>query len=128
MERTTHEWVPLLGSVTVIVLDGAPLERANIIFFPAHGRGTVKSTGRIVGGVYEIPAERGPLAGAMKVEIQPETIDLAELEAARGADRTMKVSLRAVEIPAVYNKRTTLQVHVTDDPTKNNFDFKLVSK
>jgi hypothetical protein len=111
-----------------VYLDGRPLNRARIVFRTADGPSKVKSTGSIVDGFYEIPAERGPLIGTMRVEVQPETIELEAFVAARGKNRKKRVSPAAVPIPAKYNRRSQLTADVSPDGRENKFDFRLTSQ
>ena len=113
------------GTVT---LDDKPLDRAKIVFTAAQGEKKIDAVGSIVNGAYEIPAEAGPLTGPMRVEIQPDTIELEEFEAARGDNKRLRVPVEAVKIPAQYNTQSKLTAIVTEDEAKNIFDFKLESK
>lgn len=117
--------VSVRGEVT---LDGKPLDRAQIVFRSADGPGSITATGSVVAGKYEIPAERGPLAGNMRVEIRPETIDLAEFEAARSALNRRTFSLDTVKIPVRYNVHSNLEAIVTPDSEQNVFPFELKSR
>ncbi len=116
------------GVKGTVLLDDKPLNRATIVFTAAQGENKITATGSIVNGAYEIPAEAGPLIGEMRVEIQPQQIDLEEFEAARGDDKRKRVPVNAVEIPVQYNTKSKLKAQVTEDESKNVFDFKLQSK
>ncbi len=117
-----------VGVRGTVLLDKKPLERARIVFRAATGENTITATGKIVDGMYEIPAEHGPLVGKMRVEIQPEAIELEEFEAARGGDIRKNVQIQAVKIPAMYNTKSTLVADVTADETQNFLNFSLKSQ
>ena len=117
--------VSVQGSVT---LDGKPLERARIVFRSADERNPITATGSIDSGRYVIPAERGPLVGVMRVEIEPDTVDLTEFEQARAESRGRRVSLDTVQIPPRYNQRSELTASVSGIDAENVFDFELRSR
>lgn len=51
------------GQVTI---DGQPIDKGSIMFLPLDGE-SIKTGGPIVGGKYDIPAEKGPVAGKHRV-------------------------------------------------------------
>lgn len=118
--------VAVQGEVT---LDGKPLSRARITFVPLDGQATVKAVGVIQDGHYEIAAEHGPLVGRMRVEIQPEALELEEFEQQRKQNPRLRDN-SAVEIPIRYNTRSELQATTVEPEADeaNTFDFELRSK
>lgn len=112
----------------VVYLDDKPLERATILFMPASGDRTVVATDHIVNGSYNIPADRGPLIGKMRVEIRAEGKDFAEFEAEMKKNPRKKFRPETVKIPARYNDKSELTVDVTEDAETNQFVFRLQSK
>ena len=112
----------------VVYLDDKPLERATIRFVPASGDRTVVATDHIMNGSYNIPAERGPLVGKMRVEIRPEGKDFAEFEAEMKKNPRRKFQPETVKIPDRYNVKSELSVDVTADAETNRFVFRLESK
>jgi hypothetical protein len=116
------------GVKGTVTLDDKPLDRAKILFTAADGQKKIDAVGSIVNGAYEIPAEAGPLAGEMRVEIQPEQLELEEYEAAQGGDKRKRVPINTVVIPPQYNAQSKLKALVTEDEAKNVFDFQLQSK
>jgi hypothetical protein len=117
--------VGVQGNVT---LDGKPLSRATILFLPAEGKAKVKATGTIQDGRFQIAPEDGPLVGKCRVEIYPETIELEELEAARGKDRRKPPGpLNAVQIPPQFNVRSQLTADLAPNQ-ENSLEFNLSTK
>ena len=112
----------------MVYLDNQPLERARIVFQSADGPSKITATGSIVDGLYEIPAELGPLVGRMRIEIQPDKIELEELESKRAGNLRKRVPWETVPIPAIYNTRSTLVREIKEDESQNNFEFRLLSK
>lgn len=116
------------GVSGTVRLDDMAVYRARIVFSPLQGEKKVEAIGQVVDGMYQIPAEAGPLVGEMRVEIHPAQLELEEFEALRGSDKQKRVPVNAVEIPAKYNAQSTLKALVTEDETQNVFHFKLQSK
>ena len=114
--------VGVQGNVT---LDGKPLSGARIMFVSGDG-GTVKAVAAIRDGNYEIAPEHGPLVGRSRVEIHPEMMELAQLEAERGDDRLAVPKLNKVDVPRAYNANSGLTARVSAEG-ENNFDFDLKS-
>ncbi|MCA9067349.1 MAG: hypothetical protein KDA84_00395 [Planctomycetaceae bacterium] len=117
-----------VGVRGTVLLDGQPVDRARILFLSAEGENKVTATGSIVDGFYNIPAERGPLVGKMRVKIQPDKIELEEFEAARKGDLRKRVPVETITIPAKYNVKSELVREIQEDETQNVLDFDLESK
>lgn len=111
--------IPIQGTVT---LDGQPVEGpATIIFYPEAGTESPSASGDIVGGKYEIPADKGPSAGAFRVEItwpKPTGKKIASVDPGMPAEEI------AEAIPAKYNKDSELKVEIDSGKTEHNFDLK----
>ena len=110
-----------------VKLDGQPLSNARIVFISDAGAGAVKASALIENGTYSIDGAHGPLPGNAKVEIHPELMELASLEAAKGGDRYKRVDTRSINIPARYNSRSELTAQLSEDGD-NAFNFELASK
>ncbi|MFM7132085.1 MAG: hypothetical protein ACKO0V_22270 [bacterium] len=105
--------------------DGKPLDEGTIEFSAADGSHAAQ--GSIKAGKYEIPAEAGPIVGKQyKVSV----VSLKKSGKARkslmpgslGNDEEESVNI----IPAQYHgSATTLTASVSEDETKNKFDFSL---
>lgn len=117
-----------VGVRGAVFLDGKPLNRSIIVFRAAEGESKVVATAPIVDGFYEIPAERGPLAGKVRVEIRPDQIEMEEFEAARKENPRHKIDFEAIHIPAKYNTRSELVREVSAESEENKFDFLLTSE
>lgn len=110
-----------------VLLDGKPLKRARVVF-EATGEEKIRATASVVDGFYEIPAERGPLAGQHVVRIEPEPLDLGEFEMVRRNRPVSMINPHVVAIPERYNTKSDLEVTVSADSRANKFDFELASK
>jgi hypothetical protein len=110
----------LHGTVTV---DGAPLAQGHIRLF-ALTPGGAGTDAAIVDGQYRIPAERGPMAGTYRVEIE------ALKPSGRRVydpDTRQMVEELVNALPARYHTQSTLLV--TYDPASDRpHDFDLKSK
>jgi len=114
--------VAVSGEVT---FDGKPLEEGTIEFTADDGAHAAQ--GKIVAGKYEIAAPAGPIAGKQY------KVAIASLKKSGKARKSlMPGSLSNDEeemtniIPVQYQgTSTSLSAAVSDDETKNKFDFKL---
>ena len=103
------------GAVT---LDGRPVENASVIFKP-QGQGFVAAA-VIEHGQYQFSAADGPSQGAYQIQINPNEIEIEEVEAAklpRANDRPL--------IPLIF-QQGKLTATVTGDPDQV-LDFALTS-
>ena len=116
------------GKVSIggdVSYDGEPVASGTIVFMPVEGTQGPSTGGGIEAGRYQVPAQKGPLAGGRyKVEIT----------AMRKTGKTLPnlfdpkgQPLEAVEqfVPESYNARSKLMVTVT--PGANKADFPLRS-
>jgi hypothetical protein len=106
------------GTVTV---DGTPIENGTITFDPEDGKGKGKTAAEIVGGKYELPADRGPLPGKYKVEFTSQKKTGNKLPTGDGdqmRDETAQV------LPAKFNTQSTYNVEIKKGTNKNDFDLK----
>lgn len=109
------------GSVT---LDGQPVEKGTITFFPMQPDGLV-AAGEIAAGKYDIGKDIGPLPGGYKVVISapdPKT------EAAPAGDMPGETPRPPKDlIPPQYNANSTLNAEVKAE-SPNMIDFPLKKK
>jgi len=108
-----------------VKFDGKSLEDASISFIPVENTPGGSFGGPIKQGRYDLPAAEGPLAGGKyKVEIS----------ALRKIDKPQENIIEPGGpplysydnyIPAKYNVRSTLSATISDDPSKNEFNFDL---
>jgi hypothetical protein len=108
------------GTVTV---DGVPLAKGQIRFF-ALSAGGAGTDGEIVNGKYDIPAKRGPSAGAYRVEIEslkPTGRRVHDPDTRKLTDEYVNV------LPARYHSQSTLQVNY-DPGSEKPHNFELKSK
>ncbi len=116
------------GTVT---LDGQPLDKGLIQFFPAAEMENALAAGAMIeGGSYSIPQSEGLVPGNYKVMISSEGGDM---KAAPG-ESTEAGAMPGLgplhppdRIPAKYNSATTLTANVTAEGP-NEFKFDLKSK
>jgi hypothetical protein len=110
----------LYGTVTV---DGVPLAKGHIRLF-ALTPGGAGTDAAIVDGKYQIPADRGPMAGTYRVEIE------ALRPSGRRVydpDTRLMVDELVNALPVRYHTQSTLQM--TYDPASDlPHDFDLKSK
>jgi hypothetical protein len=111
-----------------VTLDGKPLDEGSIVFSPAENTAGGSAGGGIKQGRYDVPSTAGLVSGGKyRVEItalRPVGKQLPNIIERGGPP------LQASEnyIPPTYNAKTTLAVTVSDDSSKNQFDFKLLAK
>jgi hypothetical protein len=107
-----------------VTLDGAPLPDGEIVFTPDAATAGPTSVGRIENGAYDIPAERGPIAGNYSVAITAERPTGRKVR----ADILGEATTDQYEqyIPDAYNARTALAAEVADD--RDDLDFALSSR
>jgi len=100
--------------------DGAPLGSGIISLRPVD-KGP-SAAGRIVNGTFELSAEKGPIPGKHRVEIESfrETGRMVALV----DTPSMKMPEQKQVIPPQYNERTELTIDVTGTGT-NHFEFNL---
>lgn len=112
-----------------VQLDGQPLQAGRICFRPVEGIQGPAAVGVIADGFYEIPRHAGPVAGRHHVEIEadlslPFALDDEQAYAAAMVQFPQN-PLPRQPVPPHYNRRTILQVDVSDVPEANKFDFDL---
>ena len=108
--------LPVSGTVT---WEGEPMDGGNIVFVPiSKGR---SSSGTVVQGKFNLPAERGLPPGDYRVQIT--------LEQETGKERVFQgdgpdaVSLTRQVIPKKYNRESTLELKVVEPPVTANFEL-----
>ncbi len=114
-------------------LDDVPLKTGVIRFVPEVKTAGPVTVTTIKDGRYTLSANDGPAIGRHSVEIVSSVaenpVDGARDIRAAWADyaRSAKSRSPAIQIPARYNRRSTLSVDVTPKG-KNAFDFQLASQ
>jgi len=115
--------LPVTGAVT---LDGQPLIKGQINFSPQQGSAGPTAGSPVIDGRYAILAERGPMAGKLRVEItalRPTTQKKQAVNLATGQMET--TSEQESMIPPRYNLDSELTAEVTaDGPNEFNFNLK----
>jgi len=107
------------GNVT---LDGAPLVKAQIQFFALDGG--VGTDGKVVDGLYNIPARDGLSAGKYRVEFSLDKKTGKKVPDPDGGPGDMKDEVLE-GLPAKFNQKSTLQIDFDPSQTKSfNFDLK----
>lgn len=119
--RSGPERFSLKGRVT---FDGAPLAEGDILLLPASGTQAPTVSGRIENGEFNIPADRGPMAGDYTVAISAERKTGRKVQ----ADILGSATTEQYEqyIPARYNEQTTLSAQIDRD--RDDLSFELSSK
>lgn len=115
----------------VVQLDQTPLAAGTIRFVPSGDTRGPATVAPVKDGFFELPADVGPLVGNHRVEIEAsvdpgfaiddEAAYMAAMAAAKGPP------IPSQPIPSRYNRMTTLEVEVTDDPEANTYEFMLVT-
>lgn len=98
------------GTVT---FENAPLPEGDIIFEPADGK-TQHRAEKIKAGKYTLTAPAGP-----------KIVRIFATKEVGQRDKVMNMVSRAQYIPARYNEKSELKAEVSNDSSKNTFDFKL---
>lgn len=117
----------------VVTLDGTPLPLGVIQFIPDGETKGPSASASIQEGQFELPEISGPLIGTHRIEIQtrdPELPDPGDEQAVAAYIQKVQSRRRPfkkVELPAIYNRNSTLQETVTTDGP-NKFEFNLVTK
>lgn len=110
-----------------VTLDGQPLPGGIIVFEPVDRRGAVAG-GEIAAGIYRLAGDAGVPPGAKTVRITGVHKTGRQIEVGPPAPAgTMADEVQQIDLPAIYNQNSTLQVQVTagDD---NQHDFHLNSR
>jgi hypothetical protein len=107
-----------------VTFDGAPLADGEITFTPDKTTAGPTAAGRIENGAYDIPADRGPVAGAYSIAITAERPSGRKVRADIIGDAT--VDQMEQYIPPQYNAQTTLQADFSAD--RDDLNFELSSK
>ncbi|HAH43582.1 hypothetical protein [Gimesia sp.] len=112
-----------------VLYNGDPLSSAKILFISETPEGTIKSSGIVRQGIYQIPAAGGPAVGKARVEIVSRTPELEEITQIKAEIKSGKMLSNPLdlEIPDIYNKKSQLTALITKDG-QNSFDFKIESK
>jgi hypothetical protein len=119
--RSGPERFAIGGAVT---LDGQPLPDGSIDFTPDESTPGPTVSGIIEFGRYEIPADRGPIAGSYSVSITADRPTgkkvRADILGSATTDQTEQY------LPEIYNGKTTLRADINAD--RDDLDFPLVSQ
>lgn len=116
--RSGPERFAVSGQVT---FDGAPLPDGEIVLTPDETTAGPVAAGRIENGGFDIPADRGPVAGAYTVAITAERSTGRKVKADILGDATTEQLEQY--IPDSYNARTTLVAEIAADRDDLNFDL-----
>ncbi len=106
----------------VVSVDGEPLEKGVITFFPI-GEGTTVG-GEIIDGAFDLARESGATPGNYRVEIVAfRATGRTEFD----IDLREQVDIEAQYLPPRYNVKSTLEAEVVDT-SPNEYTFELKSK
>src|SRR5262249_24310073 len=108
------------GASGKVSYDGKPVDGGTIVFIPEGEGGGIKVGGDIVGGEYNLPADRGPKPGKYNVQILGKQKNPTAKSAAPdlvSADQTIQV------IPPKYNTQTTLTRDVKSGSNELSFEL-----
>lgn len=115
------------GAVSgIVTLDDVAIETGSISFIPLEGTNSPTSGAVITLGKYEIPREKGPMAGTFRVEIRAQRKTGNKIAAGSPAPPGTMIDETEEAIPARYNNESTLRVDVTTG--RNSHEFKLATK
>lgn len=115
----------------VVQVDQSPLTDGTIRFVPTKDTRGPATVAVVKDGFFELPAEVGPLVGTHRVEIEAAVDpgfaidDEAAFAAAMAAGKGPPIPSQP--IPPRYNRSSTLEIKVTDDPEANSYEFMLVT-
>jgi hypothetical protein len=119
-----HHEAPRRGRVRgTVTVDGVPLAKGQIRIL-AVAEGGIGTVGEIVDGAYDVPPERGPTAGAYRVEIvsfKPTGRRVRDPDTNEPVDELVNV------LPARYHSASTLQIKY-DPGGGPTFNFELQTK
>jgi len=108
-----------------VTLDGKPIDEGGIIFTPIDSTQGGSFGGDIKAGKYDLPAAQGPIAGGKyRVEIsalRPVGKPLVNIIEPGGPPLQSSENY----VPKRYNANSILTASISDDASKNEFDFKL---
>ncbi|MCA9081100.1 MAG: hypothetical protein KDA58_11115 [Planctomycetaceae bacterium] len=109
---------PQLNSITgKVSLGGTPVEDGTIIFTPQEGDAVGLP---IIGGQYEVPAERGLLAGKYRVQIHwAKPTGKTKVDPDNGDE----VPVTEEGMPAEYNENSTLEAEIQSGRNVVDFDL-----
>lgn len=110
--------IALHGAVT---LDDQPVAGPGTVAFYPEAGNELGVSGEIVDGKYEIPAERGPVAGKYRVEITwPKKTgkQIPSLDPGMMSDETIEA------IPKKYNRDSELTVEISSSQSVHDFHLK----
>lgn len=119
--------VPVSG---VVNFDGQPLEEGVIRFIPDGETTGPQATVSIQDGRFEVDAKFGPIVGQHRIEIESTDDGGYAMDDEQAIQELRKAGIKKIEVvkvPAIYNRRSTLQETVTDSGP-NEFQFDLSSK
>ena len=112
----------LRGTVT---LDGQPLEKAVIGFFPLPGTNSPTAGADVVDGQFEVPAHVSVFPGRFRV-----TVTASRLTGRKISDPRWNKMMEEQEqyLPARYNEQSELEIEVGGENGRAPLEFELVSK
>jgi hypothetical protein len=113
-----------------VTFDSKPVEKGTIEFTPIDGTAGDPAQGAIEAGKYDLPAATGPaVKGRYKVSIsalRPAAgKPLMNPFEAVGVPAPKSLQQMQNYIPAKYNVQSTLTATISEDSSKNHFDFAL---
>ncbi len=105
--------------------DGKAIVAGTFAFLPTDGTKGPSSGGEIKFGVFEIPADKGPIMGTHRVEIRasrPTGEKVMDTLGSGGGEGKM-VSKMEMYVPAMYNVNSNLKVTLEEDTNDLAFDL-----
>ena len=112
------------GIVGTVLIDGGPLEKGSINFFPLPGTESPTAGAAIENGDFQVPDEGGTFTGRFRVEITAKRPTGRKIP----DPRTQQLIEEYEQfIPKRYNQESELNIEVSGTG-ENRFDFSLVSQ
>jgi len=122
VEDPRGQRVAVSGTVT---FDGKPLPAGSIRLASDQGSGVVKARASISDGAFSFNEENGPLAGEVRVEIFPPTMELEQFDAARAGEDS---GFKPVYVPPRYNQNSQLTANIEPNGSDQSLTFELTSE
>lgn len=116
---------PVEGYVSI---DGAPLKAGSIRFIPTGDSKGPAAVATIEEGIYQLPAESGPLVGSLRVEIEAINHLGFEIddEAAYAKQAAASPQVAKNPVPEAFNRQSKLVVEMPEEG-QTDLDFRLTS-
>jgi len=108
-----------------VTLDGEPIKKASMRFFPIDGTPGPGAGSNIVDGNYEVPIEKGMLAGTYRVAItayRKTGRKIKNVEVLEGEPASLPEEIQYIS--TLYNSRTELTANLVAGTNEKDFPLK----